>query len=161
MNSPLEVQLSVENLFRIAAFRRSTHEIEDDGATFSLVLEPGDTPLYVRKYPLTKTHKNSASLLLELETSAKRFVDKGITPALKSSPNYSLESGRTEALDYQQVVALVGKNQWWIARLIGKIHHEFYYLLHWVGNQPDAEKIVSSIASFELIQPVAGQHARD
>jgi hypothetical protein len=66
-----------------------------------------------------------------------------------------------EALDYQQVVALVGNTQWWIARLVGKIHHEFYYLLHWVGNQRDAEKIVSSIASFELIQPTSSQHGRD
>jgi hypothetical protein len=157
MSSSFEIQLSVANLFRIGAFRCSAHEMIDDGSTFSLVLESGDAPIYVKRYPLKQLHEGSALLLAELEIEAKRFVDEGMTPVLKMSPSYSLESGTVGVLDYQQAVALAGKNQWWIARLAGKPHHMFYYLLHWVGEQAHAEKVVSAMASFELIEPVMSQ----
>lgn len=152
MSSPFELQLTVANLFRIEAFRRSIHEMIDDGATFSLVLESGDAPIYIKRYPLKQLHKDSRSLFTELENEAKRFVDEGMAPVLKASPSYSLESGTIDALDYQQVVALAGKNQWWIARLVGKSHHGFYYLIHWTGEQTQAERVVSAMASFELLE---------
>lgn len=152
MSSPFEVQITIANLFQIEAFRRSVHEMIDDGTTFSLVLEPGYAPLYVKRYPLKKLHEDSGSLLAELEREAKRFVDEGMAPVLRTSPSYSMESGAVDALDYQQVVALAGKNQWWIARLAGRLHHEYYYLLHWVGEQAHAERVVSAMASFELIE---------
>lgn len=152
MSSPFEVQLTIASLFQIEAFRRSNHEMIDDGATFSLVLESGYAPLYIKRYPLKELHEDSGSLLTELEGAAKRFVEKGMAPVLKTSPSYSLESGTVDALNYQQIVALAAKNQWWIARFAGKLHHRYYYLLHWVGEQPHAENIVSVMASFELIE---------
>jgi hypothetical protein len=155
MGSPFEVKLTVASLFQIEAFRRSSHESIEDGATFSLVLQAGYSPLYIKKYPLRNLHEDSVSLLVELEGEAKRFVEEGMAPVLKTMPSYSLESGTVDALDYQQVVALAARNQWWIARLAGKLCHKYYYLLHWVGEQPHAEHVVAAMASFELIEPSA------
>src|SRR5687767_12623938 len=109
MSSQLEIQLTVANLFRIGAFRRSVHEMMDDGATFSLVLESSDASIYIKRYHLKEFHEDSNSLLTELENEAKRFVDEGMAPVLKISPSYSVESGAVGVLNYQQVVALVGK----------------------------------------------------
>lgn len=151
MGSPFEVKLTVADRFRIEAFRYSRHEVIEEGKTFSLLLGSGYAPLYIKIYSLKKRHEDLRELLAELESEAKRFVGEGMTRALKSVPSYSLESGSVETLDYQQVVALVDENRWWIARLAGRLRHEHYYLLHWVGERSHAESVISAMASFELI----------
>lgn len=150
MKSKFDIEIEIPGLLRIQAFRNSEHELTDDDTTFSLFLEPGDDPIYIKKYCLKKSHDNQNSLLAELAGEVKRFLAEGMVPALKLLPVYSTESGTSGALDYQQIVAIAGENRLWIARSTGKLECEYYFLLHWVGAPDRAEPVVAAITSFEV-----------
>lgn len=145
-----EIELEVASIFRLWAFRESIHGQEDDGETFVLRLHPGSQPVYIKQYPLTTSHVTNTSLLAELKDHATRFVRDGMTPVLKKEPRYSIEAGDVDQLKYQQVVAQVDPQRWWIARIVAHPAHEYFYLLHWVGPQREADEVVACMATFQL-----------
>ena len=143
-------RLEVEHVFSVLVPESASWEVTEDETTFEVELDEQFEPLYIKQYEFDHPFVPGSD---SLNREAHRFLEQGIKRVTGELFGESIHDHQINGYHFSQIVAKVGEDHWWLARLAARAGSRSYFLLHANGSKDFLILVTAVLCEFYILAP--------